>query len=338
MGGIFGFFGSILGYLLWALYYVFRNYGVAIIFFTIITKAVLFPLSIKQQKSMAAQSKLSAKQKELQEKYGKNKAKYTEELQKLYDKEGASPTSGCLTSLLPLPIMLGIFYSVVYPLSNTLHLSADSIAAASEFVGRLPGLAASGVYPELEVIKNFSAMREYLAPLFSAGDLAKIDMFSQGFNFLGLNLLSSPKGSVFLDFLWVIPVLSLISSFGTQLYMQFKNPNGNAGQGGGCMKVMMYALPLISVYWAYQFPAAVGLYWVLSSVMQFAQTLVTNNFFSVNHMTAKTEAERAVTLELAEQSVKALPASAQKEIADRIAAHSTQQDNKGQGKKKKGKK
>ena len=58
MMAIFNFFGSILGYLLWFLYNIFHNYGVAIIFFTIIIKAVLFPFSVKSQRSMASQTKL----------------------------------------------------------------------------------------------------------------------------------------------------------------------------------------------------------------------------------------------------------------------------------------
>ena len=66
MMSIFNFFGSVLGYLLWFLYTVFKNYGIAIILFTIIVKALMFPFSIKSQKSMAAQSRLASKQQELQ--------------------------------------------------------------------------------------------------------------------------------------------------------------------------------------------------------------------------------------------------------------------------------
>ena len=66
MMDIFNFFGNILGYLLWFLYTIFKNYGVAIIFFTVILKAVMFPFSIKQQKSMSKQAKLAEKQKEIQ--------------------------------------------------------------------------------------------------------------------------------------------------------------------------------------------------------------------------------------------------------------------------------
>ena len=143
MMAIFNFFGSILGYLLWFLYNIFHNYGVAIIFFTIIIKAVLFPFSVKSQRSMASQTKLADKQKELQAKYGNNKQKYNEELMKLYEKEGVNPSSGCLTTLLPLPIMLGIYYSVIMPLSNTLHIASERIAEATDFINRIPGMVAS---------------------------------------------------------------------------------------------------------------------------------------------------------------------------------------------------
>ena len=82
-----------------------------------------------------------------------------------------------------------------------------------------------------------------------------------------------------------------------------------------------------------------GLYWVISSVTSFIQSLVTNKYFSVNHMTAMAEAQRAVTLELAEANVRPLPAAAQKEIAERLAAAPQQaKQEKGGGKKQGAKK
>ena len=58
---LFNWFGSILGYLLWFLYSIVRNYGVSILLFTIIMKLLMFPFSIKQQRSMASQAKLQKK-------------------------------------------------------------------------------------------------------------------------------------------------------------------------------------------------------------------------------------------------------------------------------------
>ena len=118
---IFNFFGSIFGYVLWPIFYVVQNYGIAIIIFAILAKIVLFPFSIKQQKAMANNARLQKKQKEIQEKYKNNKVKANEEMQKLYQKEGVNPSSGCLTSIVPMLVMLGIFYSISSPLTNTLQ-------------------------------------------------------------------------------------------------------------------------------------------------------------------------------------------------------------------------
>lgn len=336
MNGIFDFFGSILGYLLWFLYTIFKNYGVAIILFTIITKLIMFPFTLKQQKSMAAQSKLSSKQAELQKMYGSNRQKYSEELQKLYDKEGVSPTSGCLTTLIPFPIMLGIFYSVTAPLSNTLHIAKETVTLATDYVSRIPGIIATGAYTELEVVKNFSFLRDKLT-MFSPEDMEKIDFLSGGFDFFGIDLFAAPSSNPF-SIMILIPILSLVFSFATQIYMQRKNKTQSAAQGQGCMKVMMYLLPLLSVYWSYSFPAAVGLYWTMSSAVTFLQSVITNMFFSTNHLVARGEASREVTMELAEAKMRPLSASAQAQLASKIEAGNRQQQEKQQKQQKNSKK
>ena len=146
----------------------------------------MFPFSIKSQKSMAAQSRLASKQQELQKKYAKDQMKYNEELQKLYEKEGVNPGGGCLMTLLPFPIMLGIYYSVIYPLSNTLHIAKDTISQATEFVSKIPGIASTNQYVELEIVKNFDALKDHLT-MFSADDVQKIEFFGKGFKCFGLD-------------------------------------------------------------------------------------------------------------------------------------------------------
>ena len=319
MMSIFNFFGSVLGYLLWFLYTVFKNYGIAIILFTIIVKALMFPFSIKSQKSMAAQSRLASKQQELQKKYAKDQMKYNEELQKLYEKEGMNPGGGCLMTLLPFPIMLGIYYSVIYPLSNTLHIAKDTISQATEFVSKIPGIASTNQYVELEIVKNFDALKDHLT-MFSADDVQKIEFFGKGFICFGLDLLASPNTSSFASMLWIIPVLALVTYWGQSFIMQKLQPTQQQGAGQGCMKVMMYGMPLLSAYWAYIMPAAVGFYWIISALVGFAQTLITHKYFSPEQVSAKSEASRYVTLLQADRKVKPLPANLQKQIADKIEA------------------
>ena len=328
--GIFNFFGSILGYLLWGLYVIFKNYGIAIILFTIIVRTVMFPFSIKSQKSMAAQSRLAGKQKELQQRYANNQQKYNEELQKLYEKEGVNPGGGCLMTLLPFPLMLGIYYSVIYPLSNTLHIAKDTISQATDFVSKLPGVvttAANANYVELEIVKNFSALKEHLT-VFSAEDIEKIEFFGRGFKTFGLDLLASPNASTFASMMWLIPVLALVSYWGQTFIMQKLQPQ--QGNQQGCMKLMLYGMPLLSAYWAYIMPGAVGFYWIISAVVGLGQSILQHKYFSAEQVSANDEASRYATLKEEDKKVKPLPASVQQQIADKIAAKNQAQQNRQQ--------
>ena len=210
---IFNWFGSLLGYLLWFLYGIVQNYGVAIILFTIIVKALVFPFSVKQQKSMASQAKVQKKVRELQKIYANDKMKLNEETQKLYQKEGVSMTGGCLPMLIPLPILFGIYYSVIYPLRNALHIDANVVSQATQMLSKIPGVSSTFVsqYGEIEIIKHFDSLRDTLT-MFSAQDIEKIESFSYGFKFLGLDLLATPQNSNFESMMWLIPAVCLVTS------------------------------------------------------------------------------------------------------------------------------
>ena len=303
MFAIFNFIGSIFGYILWAVFWVFQNFGIAIIVFTLIFRAILFPSSIKQQRSMAANASLQAKQKEIKEKYGNNKAKYNEEIQKLYDKEGVSPFSGCTTSLFPMFIMLGIYYAVVRPLSNVIHLSSQAISQ----LNMIPGvyLTQNNIYSEMNALKlftnpdNISILTQQGLP---AKELTEIHNLAGGFNFLGLDLLSIPQTKGFGTLIIIIPILCLVTSLGSQILTTRLNGNPIQGQQG-CTRYMLYLLPLITVYISYIVPGAVGFYWVWSTVFGFVQTVIISKFYSAAHMTARSEAEHIALMELKEAKV-----------------------------------
>ena len=303
---IFGFFGSILGYLLWALFFVFKNFGVSIIFFTIIIRLIIFPFSIKQQKSMASTAKLQKKQKEIREKYANNRQKQNEEMQKLYQKEGVSPTSGCLTSIIPMLIMLGIFYCVAYPLTNTLHINAEAVANAKQFISALPGhpvYAATGMttYQEIDLVKVLANSNSLIGTLFTGADVANIEMFVKGFNFAGFNLLETPQTYGFLSFYILVPILCFVSSVGAQIVTMRINKTGQSQQG--CMKFIMFALPLFSAYISFVVPAAVGFYWICSSVFSLIQSIIMGKFYGPDMMIARTEAQHVALLEQQEAQV-----------------------------------
>lgn len=297
MNSIFNFFGSILGYLLWLFYLLVHNYGVAIILFTVVMKVLLFPFSVKQQKSMAANSKLAVKQKELQKKYANDKQRLQVETQKLYEKEGVNPMGGCSTMFLPLLIMMGLYFALLNPLSNALHLSGDAITKATNLLTHVPGIGASvnGYYAQLEIVKHFTDLKPFLT-MFSANELANLESFSHAFGFLGLNLLNTPTdpsnifGTLFRSNLWIIPIGCLVSYIVTQYFTVKLQPGMQQQQG--CMKFMMYGMSVFSAWISCTIPAAVGLYWIISSITGFLQTVILNIWYSPADLTAKAEAQR----------------------------------------------
>ena len=87
----------------------FMNYGLAIILFAILIKVVLFPLTKKSYKSMAAMKELQPQLKEIQEKHKDNPQKQQEATLKLYKKAKVNPLGGCLPNLLQFPILITLW-------------------------------------------------------------------------------------------------------------------------------------------------------------------------------------------------------------------------------------
>ncbi len=302
------FIGSLFGYVLWGVYQLVHNYAFAIFIFTIISKLILFPSSIKQQKTMAGNARLQAKQRELREKYGNNREKLQEETQKLYDKEGVKPSAGCLTTIIPMFLMLGVFYAVAYPLTNTLHLNQTMIDNAKNVLTSIPGInvSPSAMYGgQIDIMKYFNAegIRELLIPCFEGANLSvnTIGDFCASFNFMGLNLMENPSTMGFSWYL-VIPALCFVTSVASQMVIQ--KLNGTGAEQQGCMKLMFILLPLFSAYIAYTVPAAVGFYWICSTILGFVQSIILHYFFGPGMMTARGEAARVAMLEKKEKTVK----------------------------------
>lgn len=300
---LFGFLGGIFGWVLYGAYLLVHNYGLAILIFTLFTKLIFFPTTIKQQKSMAKNARLSGQMQAIREKYATNREKQNEEIQKLYEKEGVSPYSGCLSSFLPMFLLLGVFYAVAYPLTNTLHIDAGMVENARQALTAIPGLnlSTSAQYGgQVDILMYFNAFPS-VQNCFSADMVSKIGEFSNSFNLCGLNLLVSPSN---LGFSWylIIPFLCFVTSVLSQVVMQKMNGTAQAQQG--CMKLMIYGLPLFSAYIAYTVPAAVGFYWICSTVISFVQSIIVHKYFGPDMMTARGEAARVALLEQQESLVK----------------------------------
>ncbi len=95
-----------------------KNFGLAIIAFTILMRLILFPLAHTSFKSMAKMKKLQPDMQRLKETYPDDRQKMQQELMALYKKEGANPVAGCL----PIIVQIPIFFSLYKVLFNTIEM------------------------------------------------------------------------------------------------------------------------------------------------------------------------------------------------------------------------
>lgn len=248
------------------------NYGWTIIIFTIIVKVLMTPLTIKQQKNSAKMAAFQPKLNELQNRYKNNKEKYQEEMMKLYEREGYSPTSGCMPMVIQMVILFGIIEVVYRPLRYVLQISADVIDAACTAVG----LVSSQQLQLINIVQQGSGERFMAVKnVLSAADLAKIQGFDM--NFLGLDLSQTP--SLTFNWLLLIPILSFASALLMSLVSMKQQPNAE-GQQGVMMKVMMFASPIMSLFFTFQLPAGVGLYWIISNITSFASMEIVRRIYT----------------------------------------------------------
>lgn len=132
---IYSILGYPLGYIMWLCYLLVNNFGWAIVLFSVIVKAAMFPLSLKQQKNMAKAQLFTPRVREIQQKYRNNQQKMQEEMAKL-QKEGYNPMGGCGSMLLTFVILFGVIDVVYKPMTHMEHLNWGDSNAVNSIVTR----------------------------------------------------------------------------------------------------------------------------------------------------------------------------------------------------------
>lgn len=107
--GFLGWLEVILKWIMQLLNKFIHNWGISIIVMTLIIKALLCPLTVKQQLSTGKMSEIQPKMKAIQSKYSDNPQKMQEETAKLYKEAGYNPMSGCLPMILQFMILFAMY-------------------------------------------------------------------------------------------------------------------------------------------------------------------------------------------------------------------------------------
>ncbi len=280
------------GYLLDGLYYLTRSYGWALILFSIVVKLILLPTSIKSKRSMMKMSRLTPKIQYIQKKYENDQQKQAQAMQALYKEEGVSMGGGCLWSLLPLLILIPLYTIVREPIIYILHQNVDVTVALENAVAELPGISGmDGFYKQMVAAANLNR----LDPGFVEGinGIVNAGRVSEGLNFnflFGIDLSAVPQYNVFNSAVWkwdwahiggfLLPVLSAAMQMVTMVISQKVNnslvtnekgvqdkeaaQNSQSAKSG---KVMMYIMPIITLFIGFGMPAAMSLYWLIQGIV-----------------------------------------------------------------------
>lgn len=250
----------------------FGSYGLSIIIFTIIVKSLLLPLTVKQLKSSAKMKELQPQIAEIQRKYKNDKEKLNQEIMKFYKETGFNPAGGCLPILIQMPILFALFYVIGKPLTYMFNMSASGIA---DLIAKVPlAEKVPGFYEQIGAVSfhnvlnmNFLGLHLGLIPTFS---ISKLFYGAMHWQYLAL---------------LVIPIVATITTFlSTKLSMMASSTsnsntqNKEANMADSMQKNMMYIAPILTLIVSFQFPAGLGLYWIIGNVFQIFQQMFLNKF------------------------------------------------------------
>lgn len=124
------------------------SWGMSIIALTVVTRAVLIPLTYKQLKGMRALQALQPQIKELQEKYKNDKQRMQQEMMRFYKENKVNPLASCLPLIAQLPVFITLFYVLRHELPPDMGCEAaghcSAYGAEFLFIHDLTGKATGG--------------------------------------------------------------------------------------------------------------------------------------------------------------------------------------------------
>ena len=279
------------GWLLGVLYDLTSNYGYAMIIFALIVQAVLTPINAKSKKSMMKMSRLQPRIQEIQRKYAHDQQKQNEAIQKLQQEEGASMgMGGCLWSFVPLLILFPLFTVIREPITYILGESAEVTQQIIDVVkANAPDLFSGNNYYNqvvaASVISKYAAEISAAIPGISAETLAGIN-----FDFFGINLGAIPQFNIFAstwawDWAHIGAFLIPMISAGSQVMQMWISQKTNDSlvtnekgiqdkemaansQSAQTNKMMMWMMPIMSLWIGFTVSAGLSLYWFIGGVFR----------------------------------------------------------------------
>ncbi len=262
---------GILGYIMQFCYFIIKNYGLSIIAFTLLTKFILFPISLIIQKNSIKMVQMQPEIDALRIKYIDDKDKLNDETAALYKKYKYNPFLDAVPLLLQIPIVLGLVGVIYRPLSFVMNIDGGVIEQLNDWlVNTLHITDAENMY-QLEILQQIRAGAELPAsiPANIASMIQNFDM-----NFLGLNLGLTPSFTEN-QILLIFPLLSGLSAL-LLCVVQNKINVLQLSQGKANKIITTVIMVGFSTYFAFLVPAGVGLYWIFGNLFAIPSMALVN--------------------------------------------------------------
>jgi len=304
---------AILTGILYGINSVINNYGVSMIIFTLFVKLLMLPLDYKSRKGMRKTQLIQPEMMRLQKKYANDKEKLNQKMAELYRKEGVNPMSGCLPMIASM-VVLWFMWGAMRTVANT-ELAKQCIELLTTGTAEFESfLWIKNIWmpdsPFTPVIANQSNLMmvtpEIWQKVFAALDAAQLEKLAA----IGIDAatISSETVSTALQALpiyaeqtqlwpfmprvnllitqltiyannngwFVLPILSAV----TQYMMTLSQPQQAAANGqNGTGQFMKYFFPLFSLWICSSYNALFALYWVVSNLFAWIQSLILNKVF-----------------------------------------------------------
>ncbi len=299
-------FATPLGWVLSFLYNITDSYIISLVVLTVTVRAILLPSSIKQQKNAARQTRLNAKVNKIRTKYAGNQQKIQEETQALYQREGfGAANMGCTSLIIQMLVMFGLYSIIRTPITSVLSFTVEEAKAMADALGIVVSQKGGNASTyQLDILTALMNNQDKLADVIKPERVQDLINFREGFYLFGIDLAQTPTTKVFSK-LWLIPILSCATSLASSLFMFVKqrknNPEMAKNPTMGCMTFMS---PVMSLWFTFQFPAGVGMYWILSNVISFIQQVALAKFYSPKKVIAQQMVDETVTRRSREDNIK----------------------------------
>lgn len=271
--------GTPLGWMMYGCYWLLRNYGIAILAFTLLTKVVMFPISLLVQKNSIKMVKMKPQLDMLRYQYVDDSDAFIDAQSALYKQEHYNPMAGVIPLLLQLPIILGLLDVVYKPLKHILHLTPELQRAFVSQTARLMSVTVEelGSTAQLSVVERVRAMPDAFASIpGSAEAVAQIQGLRM--TFFGINLAETPSVHT-LDALFLIPVLAGLSAL-LMCWVQNKVNVLQIEQNKLSQWGMTAFMIAFSTFFAFIVPAGVGLYWTFGNLFSIGVMFLCNAVYS----------------------------------------------------------